>query len=61
MIKFVCVREALFPPEFATMIALVPVVLSDTALFVIATTSALLPGMPAVAPGPVAFELPMET
>ena len=64
MMKFVCVREALFPPEFDMMIELVPVVASETALFVIEMTSAVLFvlfGIPAVAPGPEAFELPMET
>ena len=59
--KFVCVRLALLPPEFATMMALVPVPLSETALLVIAMTCAGSFGMPAVAPGPLPFALPMET
>src|SRR6516225_2735433 len=61
ILKFARVLEPLFPPEVAKMIAFVPVVLSDTALFVIAMTSALLLGMPAVAPGPEAVELPIES
>src|ERR1700740_1644501 len=60
MIKLVWVREALFPPAFEMMLALVPVGASEMLLFVIAMTSALLPGIPAVAPGPVVVELPMS-
>ena len=58
--SFARMREAGLPPTFATVIAWVPPPSSETELLVIVMMSVPLPGMPTVAPGPLALELPIE-
>src|SRR5262245_56081032 len=61
MRKLLRAREALLPPPMETMMASVPPLAAETELLVIATTFVASPGMPAVAPGPLALELRFAT
>src|SRR5690242_10966147 len=59
--KFAWLREAEFPPAIAIVMACVPVAsIAVIELLVMLIRLLASLGMPAVAPGPAAFELPME-